>query len=199
MHIAKYAKYLIPLALFLVIFFIVYKTFRAPEPVGVDINAEHFLTKKKKNSMLFSDNKWAGLGKKTKKSKGKTSKAKPAKGKASKGNAAKASSADAGGKSSGGGKSFACKLTFYTDDPGENDGYSTTADGSKLSAGSKIIAVNKGRWNELKGKKINIGGFGTYTVKDTCSSCSANHIDVLVGSKAEAMRNGVKNSTCTVL
>jgi 3D (Asp-Asp-Asp) domain-containing protein len=95
--------------------------------------------------------------------------------------------------------SFACKLTFYTDDPGENDGYSTTADGSKLNAGSKIIAVNKGRWNELKGKKINIAGHGTYTVKDQCSSCSANHIDILVGSKAEASKKGVQNSTCTVL
>ncbi|AGE49467.1 hypothetical protein ATCVCan0610SP_370L [Acanthocystis turfacea Chlorella virus Can0610SP] len=192
MHIAKYAKYLIPFALFVVICFVVYKMFRAPD------SEEHFLTKKKKNSKL-SDNKWAGLGKKTKKSKGKTSKGKSAKGKTSKGKSAKASSADAGGKSSGGGKSFACKLTFYTDDPGENDGYSTTADGSKLSAGSKIIAVNKGRWNELKGKKINIAGHGTYTVKDQCSSCSANHIDILVGSKAEASKKGVQNSTCTVL
>jgi len=187
MHIAKYAKYLIPLALFVVICFVVYKMFRAPD------SEEHFLTKKKKKNSKLSDNKWAGLGKKTKKSKGKTSKGKTSKGKTSKGKSARASSADAGGKS------FACKLTFYTDDPGENDGYSTTADGSKLSAGSRIIAVNKGRWNELKGKKINIGGLGTYTVKDQCSSCSANHIDVLVGSKAEAMKKGVQNSTCTVL
>ncbi|AGE59396.1 hypothetical protein ATCVOR07043_366L [Acanthocystis turfacea Chlorella virus OR0704.3] len=188
MHIAKYAKYLIPLALFVVICFVVYKMFRAPD------SEEHFLTKKKKKNSKLSDNKWAGLGKKTKKSKGKS-----AKGKTSKGKSAKASSADAGGKSSGGGKSFACKLTFYTDDPGENDGYSTTADGSKLSAGSRIIAVNKGRWNELKGKQINIAGHGTYTVKDQCSSCSANHIDILVGSKAEASKKGVQNSTCTVL
>ena len=194
MHIAKYAKYLIPLALFLVIFFIVYKTFRAPEPVGVDINAEHFLIKKKNSNI--GDNLWAGWGKKAKKPK-KSKKA--AKGKSAKGKSAKAASADAGGKSSGGGKSFGCKLTFYTADPKENHGYSTNADGSKLNAGSRSIAVSKGRWNELKGKKIDIKGHGTYTVKDQCAGCASNHIDILVGSKAEAMKKGVQNSTCTVL
>ena len=195
MHLAKYAKYLIPFALFLVIFFIVYKTFRAPDPVGVDVN-EGFSNKKKKK---LSDNLWSGWNKKSKKSKGKPAKAKSSKGKTSKGKSAKASSADAGGKSSGGGKSFGCKLTFYTADPKENHGYSTNADGSKLNAGSRSIAVSKGRWNELKGKKIDIKGHGTYTVKDQCAGCASNHIDILVGSKAEAMKKGVQNSTCTVL
>ncbi|AGE55631.1 hypothetical protein ATCVMN08101_392L [Acanthocystis turfacea Chlorella virus MN0810.1] len=188
MHLAKYAKYLIPFALFLVIFFIVYKTFRAPEPVGVDVN-ETFKNKKKKNSK-FSDNLWSGWNKKSKKSKGKPAKA-------AKGRSVKAASVD-GGKSSNGGKSFACKLTFYTSDPKENDGSTKTADGSALNAGSRIAAVSMSRWNELKGKRINIAGHGTYTVKDQCSSCASNQIDILVGSKSEANRKGVQNSTCTV-
>ena len=188
MHIAKYAKYLIPLALFLVISFIVYKMFRASD------STEHFSSKKKKKNSIFGDNKWGKKSKKNKKSKGKSSK----------GKGAKAASADSsgdsssGGKSSGGGKSFACKLTFYTSDPKENDGSTTTADGSALNAGSKIAAVSMSRWNELKGKKINIAGHGTYTVKDQCSSCASNQIDILVGSKSEANKKGVQNSTCTV-
>jgi hypothetical protein len=129
------------------------------------------------------------MGQKNKKPKKSKKSKKPAKGKS-----VKAASADAGG-----GKSFACKLTFYTADPKENHGYSTNADGSKLNAGSKSIAVSKGRWNELKGKKIDIKGHGTYTVEDQCAGCASNHIDILVGSKAEAMKKGVQNSTCTVL
>lgn len=184
MRLAKYAKYLIPFVLFLVIFFIVYKTFRAPEPVGVDVN-EGFSNKKKKK---LSDNLWSGWNKKSKKSKDKPAKA-------TKGKSVKAASVGGGS----GGKSFGCKLTFYTADPKENHGYNTNADGSKLNAGSKSIAVSKGRWNELKGKRIDIKGHGTYTVKDRCAGCASNQIDILVGSKSEAMKKGVQNSTCSVL
>ncbi|AGE50157.1 hypothetical protein ATCVCanal1_357L [Acanthocystis turfacea Chlorella virus Canal-1] len=190
MFIAKYAKYLIPLVLFLVIFVVVYKTFRAPEPVGVDIKAEDFTNKKKKS--IFGDNKWAAWGKK------KAKKAKKSKSKSAK-TGGKATAAYAADTSDSGGKSFACKLTYYTSDPKENDGSTKTADGSALNASAKIIAVSKGRWNELKGKQIKLGTLGTYTVKDQCSSCASNQIDVLVGSKSEAMSRGITNTTCSVL
>jgi 3D (Asp-Asp-Asp) domain-containing protein len=192
MHIEKYAKYIVPFAIFLVILSLGYSVFK------------YFNTDKEISwtSSGGSPSWWTNQYKKNKQSKKKPAKKKDTKKKAPKktGGQAKAPSAKAANiGSSGGGKSFNCKLTFYTDDPAENHGYSTTADGSPLKASSRIIAVNKGRWNELKGKKIDIKGHGTYTVRDTCAGCASNHIDVLVGSKAEAMKNGVKNTTCTVL
>ena len=194
MHIEKYAKYIVPFAIFLVVLslgYSVFKYFNTDEEISWTSSGGY----PSWWSNQYKKNKQSGK-KKVPKKKVPKKKAPKKTGGQTKAPSARAANTDS---SSGGGKSFNCKLTFYTDDPAENHGYSTTADGTKLNAGSKIIAVNKGRWNELKGKKIDIKGHGTYTVRDTCAGCASNHIDVLVGSKAEAMKKGVQNTTCTVL
>ena len=93
-----------------------------------------------------------------------------------------------------------CQLTFYTDDPAENDGYTTTADGSELDVSENIIAVSNDMYETLKHKKIRIDG-EIYTVRDICSSCSDDHlhVDMLVASKKEAIARGVYFTECEIL
>lgn len=93
-----------------------------------------------------------------------------------------------------------CQVTFYTDDPAENDGYTTTADGSELDASENIIAVSNEMYETLEHKKIRIDG-EIYTVRDICSSCSNDHlhVDMLVFSKKEAFERGVYFTECEIL
>ena len=93
-----------------------------------------------------------------------------------------------------------CQVTFYTDDPAENDGYTTTADGSELDASQNIIAVTHKMYKTLEHKKIRIDG-ETYTVRDICSSCTDEHlhVDMLVSSKKEAFDRGVYFTECEII
>lgn len=93
-----------------------------------------------------------------------------------------------------------CQITFYTDDPVENDGYTTTADGSELDASKNIIAVSHDMYETLKHKKFRIDG-EIYTVRDICSSCTDDHmhVDMLVSSKKEAFARGVYFTECEIL
>lgn len=91
-----------------------------------------------------------------------------------------------------------CKVSFYTDDPGENDGSTTTADGSKLDASKNIVAVPTDVWKKYRGRTVVLNG-KTYTVKDSCSSCRGKGIsfDVLVSSKKQANSLGIKRWPCS--
>lgn len=93
-----------------------------------------------------------------------------------------------------------CQITFYTDDPAENDGYTTTADGSELDATKNIIAVSHDMYKTLEHKKIRIDG-EIYTVRDICSSCTDDHmhVDMLVSSKKEAFERGVYFTECEII
>jgi 3D (Asp-Asp-Asp) domain-containing protein len=93
-----------------------------------------------------------------------------------------------------------CQVTFYTDDPEENDGYTTTADGSELDASQNIIAVTSTMYKTLEHKKIRIDG-EIYTVRDICSSCTDEHlhVDMLVSSKKEAFERGVYFTECEII
>jgi 3D (Asp-Asp-Asp) domain-containing protein len=93
-----------------------------------------------------------------------------------------------------------CQVTFYTDDPSENDGYTTTADGSELDASQNIIAVTHKMYRTLEHKKIRIDG-EIYTVRDICSSCTDEHlhVDMLVSSKKEAFDRGVYFTECEII
>ena len=70
-------------------------------------------------------------------------------------------------------------LTFYTDLPEENGGYTVTCEGKKLRAG--MVASN---YYKL-GTKIKLDGYGTVTVSDRGSSRFDNpsRLDVLVPRK----------------
>lgn len=91
-----------------------------------------------------------------------------------------------------------CKVSHYTDDPGENDGYTTTADGSPLDYKRNIVAVPIGVWDKYKGKSVVIDG-RSYEVRDSCSNCAAKGIsfDILVKDKKTADRLGVPTVTCS--
>jgi hypothetical protein len=93
-----------------------------------------------------------------------------------------------------------CQVTFYTNDPAENDGYITTADGSALDHTENIIAVTEVNYEKLKHKKIRIDG-EIYTVRDTCSSCTDEvlSIDMLVASKDIANERGEHFTECEIL
>ena len=81
-------------------------------------------------------------------------------------------------------KSFT--LTFYTDLPSENGGYTITATGEKLRSG--MVASNY----HAIGTEIHLSGWGTYTVKDRGGSNfnSSNRLDVFIPRK-----NGESNAT----
>jgi 3D (Asp-Asp-Asp) domain-containing protein len=91
-------------------------------------------------------------------------------------------------------------VTFYTDDPEENDGYTTTADGSELDASQNIIAVTSTMYKTLEHKKIRVDG-EIYTVRDICSSCTDEHlhVDILVSSKKEAFDRGDYFTVCEII
>jgi predicted SnoaL-like aldol condensation-catalyzing enzyme len=93
-----------------------------------------------------------------------------------------------------------CIVTFYTNSKEENDGYSTTADGSKLLSSRNIAAVSKHAYGNMKGKELRVMG-KTYTVHDSCGTCSDNvlGVDILVGTSEEARRLGMRRTTCEVL
>ena len=90
-----------------------------------------------------------------------------------------------------------CMVTYYSDSASENDGYTTTADGSSLDANDKIVAVASSHYKQLKHKKIRFNGV-VYTVRDQCSGCSNDyfHIDILVHSSSEAFKRGVDHGVC---
>lgn len=81
-------------------------------------------------------------------------------------------------------KSFT--LTFYTDLPSENGGYTITATGEKLRSG--MVASNY----HAIGTEIHLSGWGTYTVKDRGGSNfnSSNRLDVFIPRK-----NGESNAS----
>ena len=81
-------------------------------------------------------------------------------------------------------KSFT--LSFYTDLPSENGGYTVTATGEKLRSG--MVASNY----YAIGTKIHLSGWGSYTVKDRGGSNfnSSNRLDVFIPRKS-----GESNST----
>lgn len=92
-----------------------------------------------------------------------------------------------------------CKISFYSSDPKENDGWTVTADGSKLDHTKNIVAVPIDVWDKYKGRKVTLNG-KTYTVKDSCSICRKNgvHFDVLVSSKKVALDCGIKYWPCSL-
>lgn len=76
----------------------------------------------------------------------------------------------------------------YTNSPSENGGYTTTAIGDPLVFG--MVAVDP---NFLPlGTRIKIDGFGETIFKcsDTGGAIKGNRIDILLGSKSEAMKFG---------
>jgi 3D (Asp-Asp-Asp) domain-containing protein len=93
-----------------------------------------------------------------------------------------------------------CRVTYYTQDPAENDGYTTTADGTKLDHTKNIIAVTPDMYDSLKHTKIRIDG-ANYTVRDICSSCTDEYlsVDMLVASKSIANTRGVHFTECEFL
>jgi hypothetical protein len=98
-----------------------------------------------------------------------------------------------------GGEIVSCIVTYYTSSPSENHGSSTTADDSPLNPDDNIVAVSESLFASLKHKKLRFEG-KTYTVRDSCSSCNRGDlgVDILVHSKAEAMKNGIKKGDCEI-
>jgi hypothetical protein len=93
-----------------------------------------------------------------------------------------------------------CRLTYYTSDPSENDGYTVTADGTDLDHSKNIVAVSQDRYKSMKHKTIRIEG-EDFTVRDICSSCTEDYlaIDVLVASEEIANERGAYFTECEVV
>lgn len=80
------------------------------------------------------------------------------------------------------------QASAYTNSPSENGGYATTATGDPLVFG--MVAVDP---NFLPlGTRINIEGYGNTVFKcsDTGGAIKGNRIDILLGSKSQAMQFG---------
>lgn len=93
-----------------------------------------------------------------------------------------------------------CTVTFYTSSPNENNGHGTAADGSRLIPSNNIAAVSTSMYRKLKHKKLRFQG-KTYTVRDSCSSCNRGGrlgVDILVASKKEAKRLGIRRGKCEI-
>lgn len=70
-------------------------------------------------------------------------------------------------------------ITFYTPDPGENGGYTTTYTEKSLEENVwKVIAVDPSVIP--LGSTVYIEGLGTFTAEDIGGAINGNHIDVLV-------------------
>ena len=85
------------------------------------------------------------------------------------------------------------ELSYYTTAPDEGSGTGITASGTKATVG-RTIASNKYPF----GTKIMIDGH-IYTVEDRGSSIVDNCLDILVGSKEEAMQKGRHTAIVYVL
>lgn len=100
---------------------------------------------------------------------------------------------DGGGKKKEGGggekkkKGFPCKVTEYSTDINENDGWDVTSQGVDLDVAlkNKTIATKDGKWMGQK-MRVEYGG-KTFdgTVGDICGPCTENHVDVLVNNPNE--------------
>lgn len=80
-----------------------------------------------------------------------------------------------------------CKLTHYTPDINQNDGYTTTNDQMDLWEAAKLgntVAVPIEQWDRLKGRYVMIGN-KEYKIRDSCTVCQSRKVDydVLVGSR----------------
>lgn len=100
----------------------------------------------------------------------------------------------------GGGGGGTCKISFYSPSIDENDGYTTTHDGTDLDdAVGDTVAVASSKYNKMKGKQVVING-KTYKVRDSCTTCAGKEVDydMLVGSKEEANKLGYKYWSCSI-
>lgn len=91
-----------------------------------------------------------------------------------------------------------CTVSHYTADPRENDGWTTARDGSTLDHERNMVAVPAGAYESNKHREVTIEGT-TYTVRDSCTSCSRLGIDfdILVEDSATAERLGVRRVPCS--
>lgn len=89
---------------------------------------------------------------------------------------------------------YTISMSFYTASSDETDSTpNRTASGTKPTVG-RTIAVSPDLFPVLKGKRVVIEGFpGVYTVEDRMNDRFRMKADLLVGSKSEAFKKGVKH------
>lgn len=91
------------------------------------------------------------------------------------------------------------ELSHYTASRDETDSTPhVTATGSKPVVG-RTLALSRDLFSHLKGKKVYIKGMGVYTVEDTMNPRYARRGDLLVASKSEARKLGVKKDVKIVV
>jgi 3D (Asp-Asp-Asp) domain-containing protein len=90
-------------------------------------------------------------------------------------------------------------LSHYTASVDETDSNpQETATGTKPVVG-RTLAVSRDLFKYLRGKKVWIEGLGVFTVEDTMNPRFTNKGDLLVRTKTEAKKLGVKKVTLVVL
>lgn len=94
---------------------------------------------------------------------------------------------------------YKIELSHYTASRDETDSTpNITATGSKPVVG-RTLALSRDLFAHLKGKKVYIRGMGVFTVEDTMNPRYSRRGDLLVASKSEAFKLGVKKDVKIVV
>ena len=90
-------------------------------------------------------------------------------------------------------------LSHYTASADETDSRPwETATGTKPVVG-KTLALSRDLFQHLRGRKVYVRGIGVFTVEDTMNARYSRHGDLLVSSKLEAKKLGVKKNVKIVV